>query len=125
LREFGQLESAIMDVVWSQDRPLLVREVRDRLHYARPVAYTTVMTVMTILHGKGVLSREKYGRAWRYWPQEQRSAHDARLMAEILRSATDSTLTMEEFVSLLSADELTAIRNAASERQPPRTFAVG
>jgi predicted transcriptional regulator len=55
VREFGQLESAIMEVIWSQDRPYLVREVRERLTYGRPVAYTTVMTVMTILHGKGVL----------------------------------------------------------------------
>jgi len=125
LREFGQLESAIMDVIWSADRPLLVREVRDQLHYARPLAYTTVMTVMTILHGKGVLSREKYGRAWRYWPQEQRRAHDARLMAEILRSAADPVPTLQEFVSMLNAEELAAMRNAASQRQSPRTFAVG
>jgi predicted transcriptional regulator len=48
LREFGQLESAIMEVIWSQDRPLPVREVREQLHYTRPVGYTTVMT---ILHG--------------------------------------------------------------------------
>jgi predicted transcriptional regulator len=28
VREFGDLESAIMDVVWAADRPLVVREVR-------------------------------------------------------------------------------------------------
>ena len=125
MREFGQLESAIMEVIWSQDRPLLVREVRDRLHYARPVAYTTVMTVMTILHGKGVLSREKQGRAWRYWPQEQRFAHDARLMAEILRSAGDSALTMREFMSRLTEDELETVRDAADRRAPVSRAAVG
>jgi predicted transcriptional regulator len=124
LREFGQLESAIMDVVWSQDRPLLVKEVRDRLHYARPVAYTTVMTVMTILHGKGVLRREKQGRAWRYWPHEQRAFHDARLMTEVLRSGDDATVTMQEFVSMLTADELAAVR-AASGPRPARPAAVG
>jgi predicted transcriptional regulator len=53
VREFGQLERAVMDVIWSADRPQKVREVRERLCYARPVAYTTVMTVMDILHGKG------------------------------------------------------------------------
>jgi predicted transcriptional regulator len=63
VREFGQLESAVMDVVWAQDRPCLVREVRDQLSYGRPLAYTTVMTVLAILHSKGVLHREKYGRA--------------------------------------------------------------
>ena len=60
-----------MEVIWSLDRPVLVREVRERLQYTRPVAYTTVMTVMTILHGKGVLRREKHDRAWRYWPERR------------------------------------------------------
>ena len=52
MREFGQLEGAIMDVIWSGNRPYSVREVRERMEYDRPVAYTTVMTVMGILHGK-------------------------------------------------------------------------
>jgi predicted transcriptional regulator len=116
LREFGQLESAIMDVIWSQRRPLLVREVRERLQYGRPVAYTTVMTVMTILHGKGVLRREKHGRAWRYWPAERREEHDARLMAEILRSGGDHQLTLSHFVDRASADELDTIRAAVNQR---------
>ena len=59
MREFGELESAIMDVMWAADRPFVVREVRERMRYDRPVAYTTVMTVMGILFRKGVLMREK------------------------------------------------------------------
>jgi predicted transcriptional regulator len=125
LREFGQLESAIMDVIWSLDRPLLVREVRERLHYSRPVAYTTVMTVMTILHGKGVLRREKHGRAWRYWPEEQRAEHDARLMAEILRSGDDHQLTLREFLARVTADEMDAIKTAVDQDSPVRRLAVG
>jgi predicted transcriptional regulator len=58
VREFGQLESAIMDVIWAGSRPYGVREVRERMTYGRPVAYTTVMTVLGILYGKGVLHRE-------------------------------------------------------------------
>jgi predicted transcriptional regulator len=123
LREFGQLESAIMEVIWSQERPLVVREVRERLHYPRPVAYTTVMTVLTILHGKGVLRREKHGRAWRYWPEEQRAEHDARLMTEILRSGSHERLTMEEFVGRLGAEELDVIRSVVDQRRQPRPLA--
>jgi predicted transcriptional regulator len=123
LREFGQLESAIMEVIWSQERPLVVREVRERLHYPRPVAYTTVMTVLTILHGKGVLRREKHGRAWRYWPEEQRAEHDARLMTEILRSGSHQRLTMEEFVGRLGAEELDVIRSVVDQRRQPRPLA--
>ncbi|HEU5419905.1 MAG TPA: BlaI/MecI/CopY family transcriptional regulator [Streptosporangiaceae bacterium] len=112
MREFGQLESAVMEVVWAQDQPCLVREVRERLHYPRPVAYTTVMTVMTILHGKGVLRREKQGRAWRYWPAEAREEHDARLMAEALRSGGDRQVTLRRFADLATEEELDALRRA-------------
>jgi len=79
VREFGELEMAIMDVMWAAESPCVVREVRERLRYDRSVAYTTVMTVMDILYRKGVLQRVKQGRAWRYWPAEQREEHDARV----------------------------------------------
>jgi len=112
VREFGELETAIMDVVWAGDRAYLVREVRERLSYNRPVAYTTVMTVMNILYGKGVLCREKHGRAWRYWPVEQREEHDARVMTEVLRSGGDEAVTMRHFLERVSEDELDRLRIA-------------
>ena len=65
MREFGELERAIMDVMWAAKSPCATREVRERLRYGRPVAYTTVMTVMDILYRKGVHHRAKCGRAWR------------------------------------------------------------
>jgi predicted transcriptional regulator len=117
VREFGQLESAVMDVIWAQDRPCLVREVRERLSYGRPLAYTTVMTVLTILYGKGVLRREKYGRAWRYWPAERREEHAARLMTEMLRSGGDRGATLRSFLDRMSDDDLAAFRNAV-DRYP-------
>lgn len=125
MREFGQLESAVMDVVWAQDRPCLVREVRDRLSYDRPLAYTTVMTVLTILYSKGVLRREKYGRAWRYWPAERREDHDARLMAEILRSGGDPRVTLRRFLDRMSDDDLCAIRTVIAPSPVPSQAAAG
>ncbi len=118
MREFGELESAIMDVAWAGDRPYLVREVRERLAYNRPVAYTTVMTVMNILHGKGVLCREKHGRAWRYWPAESREDHDARLMTEVLHSGGDQYLTMLRFVERVSEEERESLRSAVLSTRP-------
>jgi predicted transcriptional regulator len=115
VREFGELESAIMDVVWAGDRAYLVREVRERLDYNRAVAYTTVMTVMNILHGKGVLRREKYGRAWRYWPAESREEHDARLMAEVLRSGGDQRVTILRFLERVSDEEMASLRTALDD----------
>ena len=112
MREFGELEMAIMDVMWAANSPCVVREVRERLRYGRPGAYTTVMTVLDILYRKGVLERAKHGRAWRYWPVEQREEHDARVMTEVLRSGGDEAVTMRHFLERVSEDELDRLRSA-------------
>jgi predicted transcriptional regulator len=53
MRRFGELEAVIMDRLWDQGRPMLVREMVEALRGDRPLAYTTVMTVMENLHRKG------------------------------------------------------------------------
>ena len=123
MREFGDLESAIMHVMWAADRPFAVRDVRERMSYPRPVAYTTVMTVMDILYRKGVLRREKDGRAWRYWPAEAREEHDARLMAEVLRSGGNRIVTMRRFLERVSAEEMESLRIAVGDAIPRRVAA--
>lgn len=112
MREFGELEMAIMKVMWGTERPYVVREVRERLEYRRPLAYTTVMTVLNILCRKGVLQRAKHGRAWHYWPVERREDHDARVMAEVLRSGGDEQLTMRRFIEHVNDDEMESLRRA-------------
>ena len=60
----GRLEAEVMAVLWRSDVPLLVRQVVAALNSdrAEPLAYTTVMTVMSRLAGKGLLSRSRAGR---------------------------------------------------------------
>jgi len=123
VREFGELEGAIMDVMWAADRPYVVREVRERMRYDRPVAYTTVMTVMGILHRKGVLRREKYGRAWRYWPAESREEHDARLMVEVLHSGGNRFVTMRRFLETVGDEGLATLREAMRDMSAARVVA--
>jgi predicted transcriptional regulator len=64
VRRLGDLEAEIVDRLWGWGRPATVREVVDDINESHPVAYITVMTVADILHGKGLLSRRKSGRAW-------------------------------------------------------------
>jgi predicted transcriptional regulator len=125
VREFGELEAAIMDVMWAAEGPCIVREVRERLDYGRPVAYTTVMTVMNILHRKGVLQRTKRGRAWQYWPVERREEHDARLMAEVLRSGGDQGVVIRRFLELVRDDEVESMRIAWREIATHRLAMTG
>ena len=124
MREFGDLEMAIMQVMWAGDRPYVVREVRERMQYGRPLAYTTVMTVMNTLHRKGVLHREKLGRAWQYWPVEAREDHDARLMAEVPRSGGDEDVTMRRFIERVSDEEMESLCSALADARSQRRLTV-
>ena len=64
-------ELAIMKVVWRKDETT-VRDVCDALNLERPVAYTTVMTMMRILEGKGYLTKAVHEKAHLYRPAKPR-----------------------------------------------------
>ena len=81
------------------------------------------MTVMNILHRKGVLRRDKLGRAWQYWPVEAREDHDARLMAEVLRSGGDENATMRRFLDRVSDDEMESLCSALVDARSRRLAA--
>jgi BlaI family penicillinase repressor len=60
-------ELEIMKVVWSRGHAT-VREVHDVLARERKIAYTTVMTMMSVLEKKGHLKRRTVGRSFDYRP---------------------------------------------------------
>ncbi len=66
--DFGPLEGEAMDVIWGAAAPVAVRQVVEALNEGRkePLAYTTVMTVMSRLAEKGVLTRNREGRGYLY-----------------------------------------------------------
>ena len=66
-RRLTDLELEVMHVVWELECGT-VRQVHDVLAERRPIAYTTVMTMMNILEEKEYLKRSKQGRAYVYQP---------------------------------------------------------
>ena len=64
----GDLEAQVMRRIWARAEPVTVRDIVGDLRQDRPIAYTTVMTVMDNLRKKGWLRREPNGRAYRYEP---------------------------------------------------------
>lgn len=64
----GELEGAVMEILWSHRSALSVRDVHEKLWEQRDLAYTTVMTVLDRLSKKGVADRTLDGRAWLYSP---------------------------------------------------------
>jgi predicted transcriptional regulator len=62
-----------------------VREIVDDLGKTRSLAYTTVMTIMTRLHTKGLLQRDRDGKTYVYRPAFTREQHRERLSRELVR----------------------------------------
>ncbi|QCW76857.1 BlaI/MecI/CopY family transcriptional regulator [Streptomyces sp. S6] len=112
MRRLGELEAEIMDRLWTWDRPATVREVVDDINLRRPAAYTTVMTVATILYNKGWLTRRKQGQAWLYTPVRSREAYAAALMEAALGASRDRSAALVHFVERMTDDEVAALREA-------------
>lgn len=110
MQHLGQLESQIMERLWSMDRAVSVRDVVEDLQQERRIAYTTVMTVLDNLHRKGLVSRAKDGRAYSYRPVRSREEHTAALMEEILHSSEDRGTTLLHFVEQMSPEEVARLR---------------
>lgn len=109
---FGDLEAAIMEVVWSADTALAVREIRGRLGREPVPAYNTVLTVTEILYRKNWLARERHGKAFRYWPAAGREDYTARLMDEALDSTRDRPAAILRFMESMTPEEMAEIRRA-------------
>ena len=67
----GPLETDVMETVWRLG-DATVRDVHAELAGRRDLAYTTVMTTMARLAGKGLLARDTTGLAHRYRPTVSR-----------------------------------------------------
>jgi predicted transcriptional regulator len=117
MRQFGELEAAIMDRLWAWGRPTLVREMVDDLQNDRQIAYTTVMTVMVNLYRKGWLRRHRDGRAWRYEPTGSRSGYTAALMSDALATSPDRRTALAHFVLQMSPHDAELLRQALDQAQ--------
>ncbi len=123
MARFGDLEAAIMDVVWAAAAPVRVRQVCDQLNRNRPLAFNTVQTVMENLYYKGWLERHKDGRAYRYEPVRSRDDYADGLLAEALSAAGDRTATLVRLVGDLQPGEAARLRaalDAAIDRESSR-----
>ncbi|WP_157251375.1 BlaI/MecI/CopY family transcriptional regulator [Nonomuraea typhae] len=117
-RGLGELESTIMDRMWSYHKPASVRDVLEDLRKDREIAYTTVMTVMDKLHTKGLLKRKPVGRAYVYEPVASKEAYTAELMRDSLAASGNQAATLVHFLERLSPEEASALE-AALQVFPP------
>jgi BlaI family penicillinase repressor len=76
--DLAPLELDCMNALWRLGEAT-VRDIHGALATTRPRAYTTIMTILDRLTQKGVVERQKAGRAWLY--KANLSADQARTRA--------------------------------------------
>lgn len=78
-----ELELELMNVIWRKERAT-VQEIRDALAEHRPLAYTSISTMMGILEKKGYVSHEAVGRSYVYGPIVERKKAQRSLVHNLL-----------------------------------------
>jgi predicted transcriptional regulator len=118
------LELLCLRVLWSLEEAN-VKEVRRVVTETRPLAYTTIMTVLERLVRKGKLRRRKVGRAFAYSPTESRDAMRRTAIRELLDGFFDGSA--EELLAFLRDGERAVAASAgvaASARADERIDTV-
>ena len=99
----GALEAEVLTVLWSAGEPLSPADVQARLD--DDLAYTTVVTILSRLHDKGVATREKHGRSYRYHAVDDEAGLAARKMTKVLDSEPNRGSVLARFVTQLSESD--------------------
>lgn len=110
----GELEAQVLGALWSGQRPMTAREVHSRL--GLDLAYTTVTTVLIRLERKGLVTREKIGRAFAYLPTASQEQRTAARMGELLAAAADPQLALTQFVFNLTSKQRAGLRGLLGTR---------
>lgn len=105
----GMLEDEVLTTLWAGGRPMTPAEVQ--LDLDDRLAYTTVMSTLTRLHRKGLVTREPTARGgYAYAPTMDEADHTARAMAELLDRRNDRAGALTRFFSSLSPEDEALLR---------------
>jgi predicted transcriptional regulator len=102
----GELEAELMNLLWQRPNQTVV-EVEERLRRKRQIAHTTVLTTLDRMHRKGLLTREKQGKAFVYAPNYSRKQFELGLAQEVLGALLGGMgePVLSTFIDLVSEDD--------------------
>jgi predicted transcriptional regulator len=90
-RWLGSLEEIIMLLMWQSTSDRTVKGIwKEMRNDGSTLAYTTIMTTMTRLWEKGMLTRTKRGFRFCYLPRETREEFEERQIAAVLASLEET-----------------------------------
>ena len=139
-RAAGALGAEILAILREADGPLTPGQVRERLTPRQPgllpaasgapasgapadgapteLSYSTVVTIVSRLHAKGLLARQRAGRGFTYTPLDDASLAASR-MRQALGSERDHDAVLSRFVSGLSSRDARLLRELLAADTDP------
>ena len=99
----GMLEDEVLAVLWATGRPMTPGDVQAELDNG--LAYTTVMSTLSRMHRKGLLTREPTGKGYAYTPTIDEASHTAQAMTDLLSRRSDRAGVLARFVSSLRPED--------------------
>ncbi len=115
----GSLELEVMEFMWPAGEAT-VRQVAEAIDRKRPIAYTTVMTVMGHLVDKGLLARTREGKRYRYRVTRSKDEFLYETSKSMVRTLVDDLgdLAIAGFlgeINKIDADRLEKLRGLLQE----------
>jgi predicted transcriptional regulator len=114
-RETGGLESEVLATLWALGEPATPAAVRQALDTS--LAYTTIMTILVRLWQKGLVEREKVGKAYTYFPRVSDAHLTAERMHVQLETSSDKRAVLAEFVGTLTPSEEHLLRQLIEDSE--------
>ncbi|MFI6563815.1 BlaI/MecI/CopY family transcriptional regulator [Streptomyces sp. NPDC050534] len=116
-RANGVRESQILGLLQQADAALTPGEVTELL--GGELTYSSVVTILTRMHTKGVLRRAARGRAYAYAPVTDDAGFAARRMRTVLEERPDREAVLARFADELSDRDADLLRQLLDSGQHP------
>ncbi|MGN9789674.1 BlaI/MecI/CopY family transcriptional regulator [Streptomyces sp. OZ13] len=105
----GKLEAQVLAALREAPGPVNTAWVRERL--GGDLAYTTVITILTRLHAKGAVSRERAGRSFEWTSTADEAGLAALRMRKLLDAEADREAVLASFVTALAPGDEQLLRD--------------
>jgi predicted transcriptional regulator len=115
-RAAGELEAEVLGILRRDGGPLSPGEVRSQITAGqdRELSYSTIVTIMSRLYDKGLLSRQRSGRGFIYTALDEASVAAGR-MRMALGTGIDHDAVLSRFVSGLSGRDAGLLRQLLAD----------
>src|SRR5699024_2938890 len=126
----GELEQAIMNLLWDATEPLTANQVRDALAHRQDgapaittvlqdgaPAITTVLTVLGRLSKKGFVTKDSSKRPHEFASATSREDHTVQLLNDVLGSAVDKHAVLARFIGGIDPSDAQQIRYLLQTRE--------